>query len=123
MQNLKKMLLQKEEELKLIKHRYNTLINNYFHELNEKHIHYEIGWVSFKVSLVSKIIEAKIQLNNQDIFLYTNININTIFQKQLYKDKLNFTQINHNNIVDSKIWLELKNRLINTIDEFIGFND
>ena len=127
MKNIKAILEERNNAIQLIKHQTNMNINDFWNEINGKKIYFEIGWVYIYVSLVSGKITLNLEhiRDNNKYVLSATINITTILAENFTKDNVYFMQsypVNAN-ILDPKIWLEMKNRLYQVIDEYIGFNN
>lgn len=125
MKNIKAILEEKNNAIQLIKHQTNTNINDFWNEINGKKIHFEIGWVYIYVSLVSNKITFNLEhiKNNNKYVLSATINITTILAENFTKNNVHFMQSYpaNSNILDPRIWLEMKNRLYQVIDEYIGY--
>lgn len=125
MKNIKAILEERNNAIQLIKHQTNTSINDFWDKINSKKIYFEIGWVYIYVSLVSAKITFNLEhiRNNNKYVLSATINITTVLAENFTKDNVHFMQsypVNAN-ILDPKIWLEMKNRLYQVIDEYIGY--
>jgi len=127
MKNIKVILEERNNAIQLIKHQANTNISDFWNKINGKEIYFEIGWVYIYVSLVADKITFNLEhiKDNNKYVLSATINITTILAENFTKDNVHFMQsypVNVN-VLDPKIWLEMKNRLYQVIDEYIGFNN
>ena len=126
MKNIKSILAERDNKIKLIKHQTNNEINDLWNEINNKQIYYDIGWIYIKVTLISDLITFNLEhiYDNNKYILSASIKITTILAENFTKDNVHFMQaypINAKTILDPKIWLEMKDTLYRVIDEIIGF--
>ena len=125
MQNLINILKEKQEDERLLKHKYDVKISEFLHSMNDFNIKYEIGWVNCQISLSHNLVNLKITHIHNDIIysLLINFNISRILENRFYKQDLQFKQMQSDNVMlDPKIWIEMKDRLYSFIEEYFGFS-
>ena len=139
MKQLRTILYDRDEKIKLIKHATNDAINNFWSELNSKQIYTDLGWTYIKVSLLADLITFNLEhiFNNYKYTLSASIKITTVLSNSFNKDNIQFIQsypqsintnlINSSNqqfqILDPNIWVNMKNILYQLIDDYIGYTN